>query len=99
MPADRERNEWSSIETLPPKYNLAIVEAATLEVAAELHPQYLTARELLLKIVSNPDDNREVEIADQAIRGLREFGLFRDRDNEIVEPTPAALHAYALLAA
>jgi hypothetical protein len=33
----------------------------------------------------------------QAIRNLREFGLLRDRDDEIVEPTPAALHVYALL--
>lgn len=83
----------------PPKYNLAIVESVILEVAAELHPQHLTARELSLKIVSDPDDSREVETASQAIRGLREFGLFRDRDDEIVEPTPAALRAYALLAA
>ncbi len=80
-----------------PKYDVAIVEAAILEVAAELHPQNLTARELSLKIVSDADDAREVETAGQAIRNLREFGLFADRDDEIVEPTPAALRACALL--
>jgi hypothetical protein len=81
----------------PPKYNVAIVEAVILEVAAELHPQHLTARELSLRIVSDPDDNKEVETATQAIRNLREFGLFKDRDDEIVEPTPAAHRAIALL--
>lgn len=81
----------------PPKYNLAIVEGAVLEIAAELHPEHLSAGALKLRIVSDPDDEREVETAAQAIRGLREFGLFCDRDDEIVEPTPAALHAVALL--
>jgi hypothetical protein len=81
-----------------PNYNVAIVEAVILEVAAELHPDNLTATDLSLKIVSNADDAREVETAAQAIRGLREFGLFADRDDEIVQPTPAALRACALLA-
>jgi hypothetical protein len=82
----------------PPKYNLAIVESAILEVAVELHPCHLTARELLLRIVSDPDDRKEVETAAQAIRNLREFGLFADRDDATVEPTQAALRAVALLA-
>jgi hypothetical protein len=81
----------------PPKYDVAIVEAVILEVAAELHPQNLTARDLSLKIVSNADDAREVETAGQAIRGLREFGLFMDRNDEIVEPTVTGLRAVALL--
>jgi len=80
-----------------PNYNVAIVEAVILEVAAELHPQNLTAKELALKIINDPDDTREVETAAQAIRGLREFGLFASRDDEIVQPTPAALRACALL--
>lgn len=79
-----------------PKYDVAIVEAVILEVAAELHPQNLTAKELALKIASNSDDAREVETAAQAIDNLREFELFADRDDEIVEPTPAALRACAL---
>lgn len=84
---------------IPPKYNVATVESALLEVAAELHPQHLTARELSLRIVSDASDSREVETAAQAIRNLREFGLFSDRDDEIAQLTPAALRAYALLAA
>lgn len=80
-----------------PNYNIAIVEAVILEVAAELHPQNLAAKELALKIISDPDDTREVETAAQAIRGLREFGLFANREDEIVQPTPAALRACALL--
>lgn len=82
----------------PPKYNIEIVEAAAFEIAAELHPEHLSARELTFKkIVSNPDDGQEVEIATQAIRNLREFGLIQNRDDEIVEPTKAALRAVALL--
>jgi hypothetical protein len=83
---------------IPPKYNVAIVESVILEVAAELHPQHLTTRDISLKIVGHADDSREVETAALAIRNLREFGLFRDRDDEIVEPTQAALRAVALLA-
>ena len=82
----------------PPKYNVAIVEAVILEVATELHPEHLSASELSLKIISDPDDSRELETAAQAIRGLREFGLFKVRDDEIAEPTAVALHAVALLA-
>ncbi len=80
-----------------PQYNVAIVEAVILEAAADLHPQNLTAKELALKIISDPDDDKEVEIAAQAIRGLREFGLFCDGDGETVMPTPAGLRAVALL--
>lgn len=81
----------------PPKYDTAILETVILEVAAELHPQNLTARELTLKIVSDANDAREVETAGRAIGGLREFGLFAVRDDEIVEPTPAGLRARELL--
>jgi hypothetical protein len=84
--------------TTQPKYNVGIVEAVLLEVAAELHPQRLTERDLSLKIIIDPDDSREIETAARAIRNLREFGLFADRDDEIVQPTPAALRAYTLLA-
>ena len=82
---------------ISPKYNVAIVEAVILEVAAELHPENLTAKELALRIISDADDTKEVETAAQAIGGLREFGLFKVRDDEIVEPTAAGLHAVALL--
>lgn len=81
----------------PPKYNVATVEAVLLEVAAELHPQNLTANELALKLISDADDAREVEAVAQAIRGLCEFGLFADGEGEIVMPTPAGLRAVALL--
>jgi hypothetical protein len=81
----------------PPQYDVAKVEAVILQVAAELHPQNLTAADLSLRIIGNASDTREVETAAKAILGLREFGLFAVRDDEIVEPTPAALRAVALL--
>lgn len=80
-----------------PNYDVAKVEAVILEVAAELHPENLSRGELLLKIVGNSHDAREIETGVQAIDNLREVGLFADRDDEIVGPTPAALRACALL--
>lgn len=83
---------------VPANYNVEIVEAVILEIAAELHPELLSTRELILeKIVSNPDDAREVQTAAQAIRNLRDAGLVRSRDDETVEPTQAALRAVTLL--
>lgn len=82
-----------------PKYNPVLVEQVLLAEAVELHPQRLTVHELSLRIVTNPDDSREVEIATQAIHDLRQSGLFHYQDDdEVVEPTPAALRAFALLA-
>jgi hypothetical protein len=80
----------------PPKYNVAIAESVLLEIATDLHPRHLTAEELSLRLVSDAGDSREMETAAQAIRGLREFGLFSEREDEIVQPTPAALRARAL---
>lgn len=68
-----------------------------LEVAAELHPRHVLTGGLLRKIVTDPTDEKEVETGTYAIRSLREFGLFTHRDDEIVEPTQAALRAVALL--
>lgn len=88
-----------STGTTPPLpiYDAEAIECLMLEIAAELHPRHLTAGELSWRIVTNPEDDREVETAAQAIRGLTECGLFRDRDKR-AEPTPAALRAFELLA-
>jgi hypothetical protein len=84
--------------TTPPKYNPAVVAQVILEEAVELHPERLTARELSLRIITDPGDRREVETATQAIRDLKQSGLFGEGDADgVVEPTPAALHAVALL--
>lgn len=82
-----------------PKFDPAVVERAVLEEVIDLHPQRLTAPELALRIVADPDDRIEVETATQAIRELRRSGLLRYRnDDELVEPTHSALRAHALLA-
>ena len=81
----------------PPKYNSALVEQVILEEAIELHPVHLSVAELSLRIVADPDDRREIEIATKAIRNLREVGLFSARsDGDCVEPTAAALRAFTL---
>jgi hypothetical protein len=84
-------------DSVPPKYDVATVEAVLLEAAVELHPRHLTPRDLSLEIVGDPDDRREVETAAEAIRNLRELGLFSAGEDGIVAPTPAALRACALL--
>ena len=85
-------------EATSPKYNRPVVAQAILEVAVELHLKLLTGREHSLKIIADPEDRREVETASRAIDDLKQSGLFTDRDDdEVAEPTAAALHAVALL--
>lgn len=83
----------------PPKaqYNIAQMETVILEVTASLHPVHLSKADLTLKIVSDPDDDKEVGTLARAISNLREFGLFTDRNDEIVELTSAVLRAIARL--
>jgi hypothetical protein len=83
---------------VPPKYDTATVARLILEEAGELHPQRLTAAELSARIVTDPDDRREVETAARAIRVLRRTGLFEPEDgDEIARPTRVALFSLALL--
>jgi len=85
-------------ERVPAKYNLRIVEAATLELAAELHPERSLSKEQLAEeVVGDPGDSKEAEVVAQAIRNLHERGLLHSRDGETIEPTPVALRAVALL--
>jgi hypothetical protein len=74
-----------------------MVEAVMLEVAAELHPQCLTREGLMQRIVTKPNDQREVETASWAINTMREFGVLGRREDGIVELTVPALHVTALL--
>lgn len=84
-------------DPIPPGYDLATVERVILEEAIGLHPHNLSTQELCLRIISEPGDRREMETATQAVDGLKEDGLFCDRDDAVVEPTLAALRAGAHL--
>jgi len=84
-------------ERTPPKYEVALVEALILEVAAELDPEHFSTGALLLKVVSDPDDKREIDTGAMAIHNLKRVGLFAQRTDERIEPTPAGLHAVELL--
>jgi len=81
----------------PRKYNVATIEGLILELAAETHPRPVTMEDLTKEVICDPDDEREKATLEQAIHGLREVGLFTQRDDEIVEPTPAGLRAVAVL--
>jgi DNA-binding transcriptional ArsR family regulator len=81
-----------------PNYDPELVERAILEEVIDRHPERLTVHELALRIVADPDDGLEVDTATNAIRELRRSGLIRYRnDDEVVDPTQAALRAHALL--
>lgn len=83
---------------VPPGYDVRTVEGAVLELAAELHPRWLPADELVRRTVSDAGDAREVETARLAIGNLRELGVFRRRDDGTLELTRATRQAVALLA-
>lgn len=83
-----------------PNYDLEIVTQATLTEVIEQHPLRLTVDELALRIVNNPGDYREVEIAIEAIDDLRRAGVVRyHSDDRLVEPTQAAMRTHELLTA
>jgi hypothetical protein len=89
--------DLSADTTTSPKYDSARVAQVILFELIEHHPIRLTIDELALRIVADPDDSREVETARHAIRDLRRACLVRYRnDDRLVEPTQAALCAYAL---
>jgi Cdc6-like AAA superfamily ATPase len=68
-----------------------------LEIVVELHPDHLTIPELILKVATDRD-RLEGEDVRFAIRDLRASGLLRYRnDDQVVEPTHAALLANELL--
>lgn len=81
----------------PPKYDRVIVEAVLYELAAELHPRCVSEEELVGRVITDADDEREVETARQAIGGLAEYGLATARPGRRIELTAPALRAFALL--
>ena len=84
----------------PAKYDPEVAAHAILLEVIEQHPTRLTVDELALRITAYPDDRRAVETARQAVRELRRECLVRYRnDDQLVEPTQAALRAYDLLTA
>jgi hypothetical protein len=73
-------------------------EQAALTEVVKLHPEHLTISELILRIAPDPEDEATQEKVRHAIRELRRSGLARYRDeDEVVEPTHAALRAFDLL--
>jgi hypothetical protein len=81
-----------------PAYDPEIVARSILEEVIRLHPERLTVAELSLKIMGDPEDEREVETAGEAIQSLRASGLVRYRnDDRLVEPTQAVLRYVALM--
>jgi len=88
----------STDDATPPKYNPVLVQHALLEEVVGLHPKHLSISQLTRRIVADPSDDREADVAIQAIHDLTQVGLFScDDGTQIVKPTPAALRAVALI--
>lgn len=81
------------------QYDRATVARLMFEEAVELLPQRLTASELSMRIVLNPDDAREMETACAAIGDLLRARLIRRRQRGLVEPTLVAVCTHVLLTA
>lgn len=75
------------------------LERTVLAEIVQLHPERLTIPELILRIARHPGDETRKEEIRNAARDLRRAGLVRYGDDEVVEPTHAALRAYDLLTA
>jgi hypothetical protein len=69
------------------------VEVAVLNEIIDLHPDHLTPSALVQKMTGGRDE--EAELRD-AIRELKSSDLVQCSGDALV-PTPAALHAHALL--
>ncbi len=83
---------------ISPKCPPEALERAVLEEVIELLPVRMTVDELCSWIAANPEDHREVDTIREAIRDLKRSGLLRYRnDDQVVEPTQAAVQAFALL--
>jgi len=78
-------------------YDPETVEQVILEEAIGLHPEQVAVEALCLRIVSDPDDSREMDVAREAIRSLKRVGLFCEREDEIVELTASGARAGELL--
>lgn len=73
-------------------------ECTVLKEVVELLPLRLTVSELCKKITAGSQDTRRTETIRHAIRDLRGWDLLRYRDDDqLVEPTLAAVQAFTLL--
>jgi hypothetical protein len=95
--ASRSRG-WPIAVSDAPAYNREIVARAILEEVLRLHPERLTVDELSMRIVGDPEDEREVGTAAEAIYDLRASSLIRYRnDDQLVEPTQVVVRYVELV--
>lgn len=79
----------------PVKYQQDKVEAVIFGIALE--KRRIATDALIASVVSDPDDEREMRIARQAIGSLQEHGLLTpEREDGSLEPTPQGVKAAAL---
>lgn len=71
------------------------IESVILHIVVERRK--IATDDLLAEAVWKPGDEREVQTAKRAIDSLREYGLLMpERDDGVLEPTPAAVKSIAL---
>lgn len=79
----------------PPTFNPVQTEQSLLELILELHPEHLTADELVRELTQDGNRSEANDVRD-AIDSLRRSGLLRYLDR-VIEPTRAAVCAGELL--
>lgn len=79
----------------PAKYQQDKVETVIFDIAVE--SRQIAAEALIAAVVGDPDDEREMDVARQAISNLREHGLLTpERADGTLGPTAAGVKAAAL---
>lgn len=79
----------------PAKYRQDKVEAVIFDIVLE--KRRIATGALVASVVSDPEDEREMRIARQAISSLQEHGLLTpEREDGTLGPTPAGVKAAAL---
>jgi hypothetical protein len=79
--------------TTPQKYDPTAVRKTILNEVIQQLPTLWTTHFLIERIVSDPEDTREVETAEEALNKLRGSKLIRLGTHELVEPTSGGLDA------
>lgn len=83
------------VDDTPAKYRQDKVEAVLFDIALE--KRRIGTDALIASVVGDPDDEREMRIARQAISSLQEHGVLTpEREDGTLEPTPQGVKAASL---
>jgi hypothetical protein len=74
----------------------AAVESAVIALILSRHPAQLTLDELIREVAQDPEEFRQVDAIERAVRDLGGVGLL-NRNGEFLVPSQAALRLWSLV--